>query len=161
MGIIISSITIICISLNSCTSDDVLTIELNDKIEPTHQSNLITLSNGETILLQNTTTYSLNLDDLIRNNISFEVETCNLFDEPDSRASSSLRAYGYDNQEPKSDWKKWLLSGSWEDYGLSPTTYYIGRYVKVYKNRCLTILKDNKHLLYFNLRLWESPLAVH
>lgn len=84
------------------------------------------------ILLSDTTTYVLEESFSEEKDIQIKAPE-NLF-EPVSRASSnSFRAYGFDSQEPETDWKKYLLNSSWKQYGVTPGTY-IGRFVKVHKN---------------------------
>lgn len=51
-----SLIFVFCISSYSCSSTEELQSELNDEVTQTLQKDIITLSSGETILLQDTTT---------------------------------------------------------------------------------------------------------
>lgn len=83
----------------------------------------IILSNGEQIILEDTTTYIINfeatyLENMIDDNM---VET------------RAVAPTGYDRQVIPSKNKKYLLLGL-EKFGISPTTTYIGKYITYYKD---------------------------
>ena len=128
MGLISIISTIICLLLSACNSEE----------EPIYQAQadanveMISLSNGEVIFLTDTTTYEIFPNDLEAEQIISGNGIEDLFGMV-TRSANSLRAYGYDSQEPETDWKKYLLNSSWEKYGVTPAVY-IGRYVKVHKN---------------------------
>lgn len=90
---------------------------------------IVHLSNGETIVLSDTTTYTV--DEVPVCNVRKSFTKAPLFEQA-SKVGSVMRAYGFDSQEPESKWKKYLLK-KWEKYGVTPGIY-IGRYVKVHKS---------------------------
>lgn len=137
MGLTPAVCTVLCFMLSACDSTD-------DPIEEAlgnAKSEMIHLSNGDVVVLSDTTTHTLDateVDDVV---MMSEKASEDLFG-PVSRASTTgLRAYGFDCQEPETDWKKYQLN-NWEKYGVSPAIY-VGRYVKVHKN--LSIEKGNHH----------------
>lgn len=128
MGLISIISTTICLLLSACNSEE----ELSYQAQADASGEMISLSNGEVIFLTDTTTYEIFPNDLEVGQIISENGTEDLFGMV-TRSTNSLRAYGYDSQEPETDWKKYLLNSSWEKYGVSPAVY-IGRYVKVHKD---------------------------
>lgn len=128
VGLISILSTIMCLILSSCNQSD----------EPIYSSHntivneVISLSNGNVFTLTDTTTYEIYPDDSIDSSIIVVNDKEDIFG-LETRGSTSLRAYGYDSQEPETDWKKYLLNSSWEKYGVTPAIY-VGRYVKVHKN---------------------------
>lgn len=128
MGLISIISTTICLLLCGCNSEE----EQIYQAQAYASGEMISLSNGEVIFLTDTTTYEIFPNDLEVGQIISENGTEDLFGMV-TRSTNSLRAYGYDSQEPETDWKKYLLNSSWEKYGVSPAVY-IGRYVKVHKD---------------------------
>lgn len=128
MGLISIISTTICLLLSACNSEE----ELSYQAQADASGEMISLSNGEVIFLTDTTTYEIFPNGLEVGQIISENGTEDLFGMV-TRSTNSLRAYGYDSQEPETDWKKYLLNSSWEKYGVSPAVY-IGRYVKVHKD---------------------------
>lgn len=129
MGLTSLLATTLCLLLSACNSTE------EEPLYKTQQNALgevISLSNGEMITLSDTTTYEIFPEDLSDVSNLTDKASENLFDNI-SRSTNSLRAYGYDSQEPETDWKKYLLNSSWEKYGVTPAIY-VGRYVKVHKN---------------------------
>ncbi len=91
---------------------------------------IIKLSNGEIIVLSDTTTHIVDITEFDDINVIGNNASENLF-APKSRAVNVLRAYGFDSQSPETDWKKWGLKG-YEKYGI-PQGTYIARYVRIHK----------------------------
>lgn len=117
------------LTLNSCdsTEDGILVNESEQS------GNIISLSDGSEIVLTDTTTYIIDLDKL-ENDTDSQVSDFNDSFTATTRATNVLRAYGYDSQEPETEWRKYYLKGNWETvYGIQPDVY-IARYVKVHKN---------------------------
>lgn len=128
MGLTPAVCTVLCFMLSACNSTDEPIEEALSNANP----EMIHLSNGDVVVLSDTTTHTLDateVDDVV---MMSEKASEDLFG-PVSRASTTgLRAYGFDCQEPETDWKKYQLN-NWEKYGVSPAIY-VGRYVKVHKN---------------------------
>lgn len=116
----------------SCSSDESQEFIHKD-------SNAITLSGGETLVLSDTTTYELEFDEVFADEPISNCQDC--FSAQTRASSDSYRAYGYDSEEPESDWRKYSLGSSWSQYGIS-SGIYIARYVQVHKN--LPILPDKE-----------------
>lgn len=47
--------------------------------------------------------------------------------------TNKYKAYGYDTEVPESDWRKYSLGSSWQQYGITPGLY-VARYIRVHKN---------------------------
>lgn len=128
MGLTPSVCTVLCFMLSACNSTDEPIEEALSNVNP----EMIHLSNGDVVVLSDTTTYTVDaaeIDDVV---MMSEKASEDLFG-PVSRATTTgLRAYGFDSQEPETDWKKYQLN-NWQKYGVSPAIY-VGRYVRVHKN---------------------------
>ncbi len=117
----------ILLSLNACTSDEFTEPEPNE-MSKLYTNNfdgspIITLSDGEQIVLKDTTTYVMH----------FDVENCSLNSENGAILSRGIAPTGYDREVKPSDYKKYLLSGL-EEWGISPNTIYVGKFVTYYKD---------------------------
>lgn len=118
LGLIPIACAIFCISLSACSSTD----EPFNIKETDSNNEVIYLSNGDIVILTDTATYPISKNTFSSSTIKSANISNNWFDDM-SRATNSLRAYGYDSQEPESDWKKYLLDSSWEKYGITPDIY--------------------------------------
>ena len=102
--------------LSACNSTDEPIEEALSNANP----EMIHLSNGDVVVLSDTTTYIVDateIDDVV---MMSEKASEDLFG-PVSRATTTgLRAYGFDSQEPETDWKKYMLN-NWQNT-------YSGRY---------------------------------
>ena len=128
MGLTPAICTVLCFMLSACNSTDEPIEEALSNAKP----EMIHLSNGDVVVLSDTTTYTVDaaeVDDVV---MMSEKASENLFGSVSRASTTGLRAYGFDSQEPETDWKKYLLN-NWEKYGVSPAIY-VGRYVKVHKN---------------------------
>lgn len=135
-----------CLLVSACSSDENQKLTKEDK-----RGSIITLSNGKTLLLTDTTTYKLEFDEALAiDSISYS-QDC--FSSQTRASSDSYRAYGFDSEEPESNWKKYALGKDWRQYGISPGIY-IGRYVKIHKN--LSIL-PNKSIVVANYNSANAP----
>lgn len=120
--------------ITACSSDSI------DEIDTYEKSND---SESVHILLSDTTIYEPDFSDMIPES-STPIYYSYDWNTPITRTSSdSYREYGYDYEEPESDWRKYSLNSTWQQYGITPGIY-IARYVKIHKN--LTIL-PNKEIL--------------
>lgn len=119
---------LLCFVLSACNTEDEPFKEAHSKAN----SKMIHLSNGEIVVLSDTATYTAgaaDVDDVVQMSGKASED---LF-APISRATAIvLRAYGFDRQEPETDWKKYQLK-DWRKYGVRPATY-IGRFVQIHKN---------------------------
>ncbi len=107
----------------SCSSEESTEPLINPTVS---NSSIIYLSNGTTIELKDTTTYYLNVDQQV---CDFEYAVSDF-----SRATNASFDYGYDSQEPESDWQKWKFTGSfWESQGVNTSNYYLARFIVVHK----------------------------
>ena len=128
----------------SCSSDESQEFTYQD-------SNAITLSGGETLVLSDTTTYELEFDEVFADEPIPNCQDC--FSAQTRASSDSYRAYGYDSEEPESDWRKYSLGSSWSQYGIS-SGIYIARYVKVHKNLSI---QPNKTVVVGNYNSANAP----
>ena len=103
MGLTPAICTVLCFMLSACNSTDEPIEEALSNAKP----EMIHLSNGDVVVLSDTTTHTLDateVDDVV---MMSEKASEDLFG-PVSRASTTgLRAYGFDCQEPETDWKKY------------------------------------------------------
>lgn len=129
----------------SCSSDESQEFIHKD-------SNAITLSGGETLVLSDTTTYELEFDEVFADEPISNCQDC--FSAQTRASSDSYRAYGYDSEEPESDWRKYSLGSSWSQYGIS-SGIYIARYVKVHKNLSI---QPNKTVVVGNYNSANAPV---
>ena len=123
---------------SACSSD--YEHESDSKTDLQDESDyVLKLSNGESLILSDTTIYELEFNDSLLADMS--VESFNIWDDATTtRAeSNTYMAYGYDTEEPESDWRTYSLGASWQQYGVTPGLY-IGRYIRVHKN--LSILPN-------------------
>ena len=101
MGLTPAICTVLCFMLSACNSTDEPIEEALSNAKP----EMIHLSNGDVVVLSDTTTHTLDateVDDVV---MMSEKASEDLFG-PVSRASTTgLRAYGFDCQEPETDWK--------------------------------------------------------
>lgn len=146
LGLMFTALLGTCLFVTACSSDENQEFTAENK-----EGNIITLTNGETILLSDTTTYELAFDEALAIGANSYCEDC--FSPQTRAASDSYRAYGYDSEEPESDWKKYSLGSSLSQYGIS-SGIYIARYVKVHKN--LSIL-PNKTIVVANYNSTNAP----
>ena len=133
MGLTPTIYAVLCFLLSACNSTDESfeeTLNINE-FQGKVNSEIISLSNGNVLILSDTTTYTVDVTNFDDVNIMMYNKSSDLF-ESINRTTNSFRAYGYDSQEPETDWKKYSLS-KWKQYGVS-TGIYIGRYVQVHKN---------------------------
>lgn len=127
---------IICIafsfSLGACDSAEEPIEDVENANKTINETNkeIIKLSNGEIIVLSDTTTHIVDTTEFDDINVIRDKASENLF-APKSRAGAVLRAYGFDSQSPETDWKKWALKG-FEQFGI-PQGTYIARFVRVHK----------------------------
>lgn len=132
MGLIPAICAASSLLFSACNSEDEQPIGEFQKVNLTKSAGndyVVHLSNGDTIVLSDTTTYTV--DDIPVCNVRKSFMKAPLFEQA-SKVGSVMRAYGFDSQEPESKWKKYLLK-KWEKYGVTPGIY-IGRYVKVHKS---------------------------
>ena len=136
LGLMFAALLGTCLLVTACSSDEDQVFTAENKM-----GNIITLSNGETLHLSDTTTYELEFDEAMAIGANSYCDDCF---SPQTRASSdSYRAYGYDSEEPESDWRKYSLGSSWSQYGIS-SGIYIARYIKVHKN---LVILPNKSIV--------------
>lgn len=128
MGLISIISTTMCFLLGACNSVEEPVLETRTG----SGTEIVSLSNGDVILLSDTATYEIFPDEFTDGNGIIVSDNEDLFSTL-TRATNSLRAYGYDSLEPETDWKKYLLNSNWEKYGITPAIY-VGRYVKVHKD---------------------------
>lgn len=134
MGLIPTISTALCLLLSSCNSMDEQPIEATQNLNETEKvanDMLLHLSNGDVLMLSDTTTYVVDDTEFDAMDTASIKTSASLF-ESVTRAGGVLRAYGFDSQEPETDWKKYMVK-NWEQYGVS-SGIYIARYVKVHKD---------------------------
>ena len=128
--LVIALVGIMSFFVGACTSDaldDANALADNTAIQNALVKNAdgtetIILSNGEQIVLEDTTTYVINFDIAnIENGID------------DVMVSRAIVPTGYDRESKPKDNKKYLLKGL-EKFGINPTTIYIGKYITYYKD---------------------------
>ena len=107
---------------------------------------VITLSNGETIVLQDTTTHVFYLSDLVKGDNNGTLDFANSVVGLASDVIQ-MREYGYDSRIPETtDWLKGRFVG-FEEYGVPSNTVYIARFEEIHKDLSIqknyTVLPNN------------------
>mgnify|MGYP006872114854 FL=1 len=128
--LVIALVGIMSIFVGACTSDaldDANALADNAAVKDALVKNAdgtetVILSNGEQIVLEDTTTYVINFDN---------INMTGGFD--DTMVSRGILYTGYDREAKPKDYKKYLLGGL-EKYGINPTTVYIGKFITYYKD---------------------------
>ena len=145
MGLVFTILLEAVLLMASCSSDESQEFTNENK-------NAITLSNGEIIVLSDTTTYEMDFDETFADEQIPNCQDC--FSALTRASTDSYRAYSFDSEEPESDWRKYSLGSSYSQYGIS-SGIYIARYVKVHKN--LSIL-PNKTVVSGNYNSANAPV---
>lgn len=94
---------------------------------------VIKLSNGESLTLSDTTVYELEFNDSLL--VDMSAACLDVWDNATTTRgiTNNYKAYGYDTEVPESDWRKYSLGSSWQQYGITPGLY-VARYIRVHKN---------------------------
>lgn len=145
LGLMFTMLLGTCFFVTACSSDEnqLFTTENKD-------GSIISLSNGETLLLSDTTTYELEFDEALAIGTNSHCEDS--FSSQTRASSPTQLDYEFDYEEPESDWRKYSLGSSWSQYGIS-SGIYIARYIKVHKNLSI---QPNKSII---ARRYDSPNA--
>lgn len=130
VGIVVLSIIISCVVTESCKRDEKITLARTESSKSSDENIIITLQNGEKIILEDTVTYRLTIDNF---HLDDSLSIDDIFTPITRDASDTFRAYGFDSQEPQSELKKYLIDNSLNKYGIA-SGYYIARYINVHKN---------------------------
>ena len=128
--LVIAFVGIMSVLVGACTSDALddanaladSAVVKNALVKNADGTETVILSNGEQIVLEDTTTYVINFDTVNMGN-----------DIDDVMVSRAIVPTGYDRESKPKDNKKYLLKGL-EKYGINPTTVYIGKFITYYKD---------------------------